>query len=171
MKQGKGKWKKYDNIVNCNSYTGDYLQDMKHGQGKFVWESGNWYEGQYVSDKRNGYGEMHWTDGTVYKGDWQFGAQHGKGLLILPDGDEKEGIIENNVYRESIEDESQHDFYPDLTVDVAKDKELEDKPEQMKFEEQPPTSIQVREIEATLNKKLQNEKKKKSSVALSANKS
>lgn len=147
MKHGKGKWKKNDSLVICNQYTGDYYQDQKHGYGKFVWESGNWYEGQYYQDKRHGEGIMHWRDGTIYEGQWQFGAQHGKGRLVLPDGEVKEGVFENNVFREMIEDnESQHDFYPDLSLDIAVDRNKEDRVEQMKFEEQPPTEIQLKEF-------------------------
>jgi hypothetical protein len=71
---------------------------MKHGEGKFTWESGNWFEGVYQNDKRHGFGRMHWADGTVYEGDWEHGAQHGRGTLKLPNGDCKEGIFENNVY-------------------------------------------------------------------------
>ena len=47
---------------------------MKHGQGQFNWESGNYYVGGYYMDKRHGYGEMFWKDGSYYKGDWEMGV-------------------------------------------------------------------------------------------------
>jgi len=42
---------------------------------------------------------MYWVDGTTYKGQWEYGAQHGHGKLYLPNGEIKEGIFENNVYK------------------------------------------------------------------------
>jgi hypothetical protein len=41
---------------------------------------------------------MTWTDGSVYNGDWIRGIQHGKGKMKFPDGSEKEGYFENNVF-------------------------------------------------------------------------
>lgn len=41
MKHGKGKWRKKSNIVICNQYEGEYLNDKKSGLGTFTWESGN----------------------------------------------------------------------------------------------------------------------------------
>jgi len=73
MKHGKGKWKKEENSDKCNRYTGEYFNDMKHGQGQFNWASGNYYVGGYYMDRRHGYGEMFWADGSYYKGDWEMG--------------------------------------------------------------------------------------------------
>jgi hypothetical protein len=47
---------------------------MKHGNGVFVWESGNRYIGCYENDFRQGYGEMYWNDGSIYKGWWLKGV-------------------------------------------------------------------------------------------------
>lgn len=116
-------------------YTGDYFNDLKHGKGKFVWESGNYYEGQYFEDKRNGYGEMHWNDGTIYKGEWQYGAQHGHGKLCLPNGEVKSGIFENNVLI-MLSPNSKNPFeVAKLSIQVAEDIFKEESPEKMVFED------------------------------------
>ena len=98
MKSGKGKWMKDEQRLKCNQYTGDYLNDKKHGQGTFNWESGNYYVGGYVEDLRHGYGEMYWADGSNYKGDWDSGMQHGFGTVTMANGVSKHGKFENNVY-------------------------------------------------------------------------
>jgi hypothetical protein len=54
-------------------YEGEYLDDMKHGQGKFEWSSGNIYIGEYKKDERDGNGEMQWIDGSKYEGFWSAG--------------------------------------------------------------------------------------------------
>ena len=41
---------------------------------------------------------MRWTDGSVYIGEWIRGIQHGYGKIIFPDGTEKEGYFEDNIY-------------------------------------------------------------------------
>jgi hypothetical protein len=41
---------------------------------------------------------MRWTDGSYYVGEWVRGIQHGYGKIVFPDGTEKEGYFENNMY-------------------------------------------------------------------------
>ena len=42
---------------------------------------------------------MEWTDGSKYIGQWVRGIQHGDGKMVFPDGTEKEGYFENNIFR------------------------------------------------------------------------
>ena len=42
---------------------------------------------------------MIWTDGSSYDGEWERGIQHGMGKMSFPDGTEKEGVFQDNVYR------------------------------------------------------------------------
>jgi hypothetical protein len=41
---------------------------------------------------------MKWTDGSYYLGEWVRGIQHGYGKIVFPDGTEKEGYFENNIF-------------------------------------------------------------------------
>ena len=50
MKEGKGVWKKSGSDEVTNTYEGEYIQDMKHGQGEFRWASGGYYKGKYEYD-------------------------------------------------------------------------------------------------------------------------
>ena len=45
---------------------------------------------------------MLWTDGSMYEGEWVGGIQHGLGRMIFPNGTQKEGYFENNVFRYAI---------------------------------------------------------------------
>ena len=45
----------------------------------FEWENGNKYKGEFVNDVRQGEGEMAWSDGSNYKGDWKGGFPNGIG--------------------------------------------------------------------------------------------
>lgn len=119
LKEGKGKWKKFT-VTQNNSrvypvslsgssakileatqflfYEGEYYKDKKHGYGEFSWATGNTYKGEYRDDEREGHGEMRWTDNSCYIGEWIRGIQHGYGKICFPDGSEKEGYFENNMY-------------------------------------------------------------------------
>ena len=43
---------------------------------------------------------MVWTDGSIYEGEWDSGIQHGKGKMIFPNGTVKEGLFQNNVFKQ-----------------------------------------------------------------------
>ena len=45
---------------------------------------------------------MLWTDGSMYEGEWVNGIQHGLGRMVFPDGQQKEGFFENNVFKYAI---------------------------------------------------------------------
>lgn len=45
---------------------------------------------------------MLWTDGSIYEGEWVRGIQHGLGRIVFPDGQFKEGIFENNIYKKAV---------------------------------------------------------------------
>ena len=97
MKEGKGVWKKSGSDEVTNTYEGEYLQDMKHGQGEFRWASGGYYKGHYDVDVKKGYGEMYWADGSIYRGQWNNGIQDGLGIMIFQNGTRKAGIFKENV--------------------------------------------------------------------------
>ena len=81
-----------------NQYDGYYEMDKKHGYGVFQWESGNKYQGNYHYDERQGYGTMEWTDMSKFNGHWIKGVQQGIGIMIFPNGINRAGFFNNNIY-------------------------------------------------------------------------
>ena len=57
-------------IHNGDYYEGEFADDMKNGEGVYVWVDGDRYEGGYVNNKRNGFGTYTFADGTVQSGKW-----------------------------------------------------------------------------------------------------
>eukprot|EP00826_Nyctotherus_ovalis_P019763 TRINITY_DN1613_c0_g2_i1.p1 TRINITY_DN1613_c0_g2~~TRINITY_DN1613_c0_g2_i1.p1 ORF type:complete len:474 (-),score=97.51 TRINITY_DN1613_c0_g2_i1:133-1554(-) len=102
LKSGFGLWKKSAE-ANCNCYQGQYYNDKKQGFGIFKWASNNVYRGQYKNDEKEGMGEMRWTDGSRYVGMWHRGIQHGYGRMWLANNECREGLFENNIYKEKCE--------------------------------------------------------------------
>ena len=51
-------------------YEGEAINNVPHGNGKIVWESGNFFEGQFVHDVISGYGKLYLKDIALYEGLW-----------------------------------------------------------------------------------------------------
>ena len=52
---------------------------------------GRKYSGEYLDDKKHGYGVFTWSDGRMYKGQWKNGKQDGIGIFIDEDQVERAG--------------------------------------------------------------------------------
>ena len=114
MKEGKGVWKKSGTEEVTNTYEGEYVQDMKHGQGEFRWATGGYYKGRYEHDVKVGYGEMYWADGSIYRGSWDRGIQNGLGIMIFSNGTRKAGIFKDNVLVELLMNQEMADEAEDM---------------------------------------------------------
>ena len=69
-------------------YDGDFLNDAKHGMGRYTWGArsafaGDRYEGGFASDKRNGYGIYVWASGDAYAGPWKDDAVAGRATPMM----------------------------------------------------------------------------------------
>ena len=72
----KGRW----------MYAGDHKNDVQHGYGIRVTESGLRFEGLSVKGHAVK-GKMWLPDGTIYDGELLEGEYHGEGHLTNPDGE------------------------------------------------------------------------------------
>jgi hypothetical protein len=54
----------------CDIYDGEYLDDMKHGHGKYVWTNGSKYEGMFRQDKKHGRGTIVHENGKISNLEW-----------------------------------------------------------------------------------------------------
>lgn len=105
----------HDDLV---SYTGNFVNGLRSGQGALIWKNGDkyagqWtngqitgrgvltygpdepmqaYEGDLVEGQMQGQGTMTWKDGSGYEGRWKDGMMHGRGIMTYP-SDQAEGRL------------------------------------------------------------------------------
>ena len=70
-----------DEFGGADLYDGEWLDGMRHGEGRFVGVSGDVYTGQWEDDKRHGRGRCVYGNGNVYEGQWLRGKPSGEGAL------------------------------------------------------------------------------------------
>lgn len=81
------------------TYEGQWVNNQKHGQGRFVLGDGSWYEGSFQNGQIQGEGAKTWPSGAVYTGQFQAGEQHGQGKHVgakYKDGTTYEGAWRHN---------------------------------------------------------------------------
>jgi len=67
-------------------YEGEWLNNVRHGEGSFYWVDGEYYVGQYENDRRNGKGSYFWPNGEKYVGGWKNDQRDGEGIFYNKDG-------------------------------------------------------------------------------------
>ncbi|XP_042297698.1 MORN repeat-containing protein 3 isoform X2 [Sceloporus undulatus] len=107
--------------VNGDQYTGEWLDNLKHGKGIQKWKrtgaiySGDWkygkregygiygipdpttrgyrkvYSGWWINDKMCGFGVKFYSETAYYEGDWYAGKRYGWGRMYYNDGSIYEG--------------------------------------------------------------------------------
>merc|ERR1711998_647033 len=70
------------NTVFSSTYTGQYVANLKEGEGVFEYPDGSKYQGNWSFDKRHGDGVYWYPNGDIYSGEWRFGTKHGRGTFI-----------------------------------------------------------------------------------------
>mmetsp|Transcript_134148 Transcript_134148/g.304209 ORF Transcript_134148/g.304209 Transcript_134148/m.304209 type:complete len:230 (+) Transcript_134148:68-757(+) len=76
-------------------FEGTFLNGKFHGEGKMTWKTNDGYmsyEGQYIDDKKEGKGIFTWADGRTYTGQWLNGKRHGAGEYKTSNGTIKSGV-------------------------------------------------------------------------------
>ena len=59
---------------NGNKHVGNWVHNVKTGQGVFTWRNGDQYEGQFKDGKISEVGTMKYSNGTIQKDTWPNGA-------------------------------------------------------------------------------------------------
>lgn len=116
MRTGKGKYVYFEKQDN---YEGDFLDNAKHGIGKYFYKEKGEYFGHFENGKRHGEGVFTYLNKDSYKGFFCKGVKQGHGVYLfcdsgiqlegewtngslaqgswkLPDGSYYEGVFENN---------------------------------------------------------------------------
>jgi hypothetical protein len=84
--------------VNGEQYTGEWLGDVKHGQGVQVYVDGSRYDGMWERGQRHGQGTFYKRVGgrlrLVYSGVWEHDQRAGTGTLNFKSGNRYEGCFQ-----------------------------------------------------------------------------
>ena len=94
LMNGNGKCKRYNN--NYYYYDGYFLNNTKHGYGKFYENESFYYEGYFVNDNYEGRGKLDKNKKLYYDGEFKDNMFNGKGILYYEDGDYYDGYFLNN---------------------------------------------------------------------------
>lgn len=84
-------WVRNEHRRLVRAYTGQYLNDKKHGKGTMFFEDGRRYDGHWAANEITGFGRMIYTNGDVYVGEWRQDMRHGYGVFTRVNGDYYEG--------------------------------------------------------------------------------
>ena len=71
---------------NGNTYDGDLLDGIFHGEGTYTWTNGGVYTGTWVDGSRTGEGTFTWANGDVYTGAFVDGSLTGEGTFTWAGG-------------------------------------------------------------------------------------
>jgi len=80
---------------NKSSYTGEFMNHMRHGKGTLTLSDGTLYEAEWRNDERHGQGKEFVPDGTLFVGSYVKGMRHGQGVMTWPEGSKYSGQFEN----------------------------------------------------------------------------
>ena len=72
---------------NKDIYEGEFKNDKREGNGKYIWENGEYYIGQWLNGNKHGMGIIYYKDGNIkYEGDFVNGNAEGNGKYIYENG-------------------------------------------------------------------------------------
>lgn len=92
-REGQGTY-----VNGPESYSGMWLQDSMHGNGKYIFCSGAVYEGGFKNGMFDGEGTFVYPDGAKYTGGWMNNKFHGKGHYIDANKISWEGDFFNGMF-------------------------------------------------------------------------
>ena len=75
-------------------FEGYFLNEKKHGRGKYIWANGDIFDGNWVDGKRTGKGRITWSNGASFDGEWK-DNQMSEGKYTFPDGEIYDGSFQN----------------------------------------------------------------------------
>jgi hypothetical protein len=85
-------------ITNDHIYEGYFKNDKKEGDGKLTYKNTpDCYEGDFKDNLINGTGIYKWANGDIFHGTFKDGKMDGKGVYKWPDGGQYEGEYVNNL--------------------------------------------------------------------------
>lgn len=99
-------------IPNGDFYTGQWMDHMPHGHGKYLWTDGCMYVGEWYKGKTLGKGKFSWPSGATYEGDFKSGYMDGKGTYTGSSGDTYRGCwVMNLKHGQGTQNYANGDYY------------------------------------------------------------
>ena len=87
---------------SIQSYDGEYLGGLRHGEGSATYVNGDYYTGAWAEGYRYGYGEFFYQAvGVTFKGDWLDDLKTGSGVAVFSNGDSLECRWSKDVIKDS----------------------------------------------------------------------
>ena len=84
-------------ITRGHKYSGEFVNNHRHGYGSYTFPNGDRYEGEFVKGNIEGSGVYYYANGDVYKGGFLDGLPHGVGEVLNLDGKSVKGVFERGV--------------------------------------------------------------------------
>ncbi|XP_040995455.1 phosphatidylinositol 4-phosphate 5-kinase 6-like isoform X2 [Juglans microcarpa x Juglans regia] len=78
-------------LVNGDFYTGQWMDNLPNGHGKYFWTDGCMYVGEWQGGKTMGKGKFSWPSGATYDGEFKNGYMDGRGTYKGSSGDKFRG--------------------------------------------------------------------------------
>ncbi|XP_022945599.1 phosphatidylinositol 4-phosphate 5-kinase 6-like [Cucurbita moschata] len=99
-------------IPNGDFYTGQWMDNMPHGHGKYLCTDGCMYVGEWYKGKTLGKGKFSWPSGATYEGDFKSGYMDGKGTYTGSSGDTYRGCwVMNLRHGQGTQNYANGDYY------------------------------------------------------------
>lgn len=87
---------------SIQSYNGEYLSGLRHGEGEAIYLNGDSYKGTWAEGYRYGYGEFFYlAQGLSFKGDWLDNLKNGSGVAVFSNGDSLECRWSKDVIKDT----------------------------------------------------------------------
>lgn len=97
---------------NGDFYTGQWVDNLPHGHGKYLWNDGCMYVGEWQKGKTVGRGRFTWPSGATYEGEFKRGYMDGKGAYTSSKEDTYRGYWSMNLkHGKGIESFENGDYY------------------------------------------------------------
>jgi hypothetical protein len=85
-------------FANGDKYIGEYKDNKANGQGTYTFANGDKYVGEYKDNMPNGQGTYTKANVGKYIGTFKDGMYNGQGIFTFVNGEQQEGIWENNNF-------------------------------------------------------------------------
>ena len=85
-------------VFEDGEYSGDILDGLPHGNGAYVYKTGEKYIGEFKNGKRFGFGKCTYKNGEEFDGVWKENKKNGQGTYKFSNGDFYKGEFKDDMF-------------------------------------------------------------------------